>query len=68
MAGYEVALNYNGVLSPNFFVEATLVRNGQVHQESRELFVPPSKTAVANISPTTTIEIVAEVYCVRPRE
>jgi alpha-2-macroglobulin len=28
---------------PNFFVEATLVRNGQVHQESRELFVPPSK-------------------------
>ena len=28
---------------PNFFVEATLVRNGQVRQESRELFVPPSK-------------------------
>jgi uncharacterized protein YfaS (alpha-2-macroglobulin family) len=28
---------------PNFFVEATLVRNGQVHQESRELFVPPTK-------------------------
>jgi uncharacterized protein YfaS (alpha-2-macroglobulin family) len=28
---------------PNFFVEATLVRDGQVHQESRELFVPPSK-------------------------
>jgi uncharacterized protein YfaS (alpha-2-macroglobulin family) len=28
---------------PNFFVEATLVRDGHVHQESRELFVPPSK-------------------------
>lgn len=28
---------------PNFFVEATLVRNGQVHQEMRELFVPPTK-------------------------
>jgi uncharacterized protein YfaS (alpha-2-macroglobulin family) len=28
---------------PNFFVEATLVKNGQVRQESRELFVPPSK-------------------------
>jgi len=28
---------------PNFFVEATLVRNGQVHQEVRELFVPPTK-------------------------
>ena len=27
---------------PNFFVEATLVRNGQVRQESRELFVPPT--------------------------
>ena len=26
---------------PNFFVEATLVRNGRVHTESRELFVPP---------------------------
>ncbi|NQT82825.1 hypothetical protein HQ563_07375, partial [bacterium] len=26
---------------PNFFVEATLVRNGRVHMESRELFVPP---------------------------
>jgi alpha-2-macroglobulin len=28
---------------PNFFVEATLVRNGRVHMESRELFVPPSR-------------------------
>lgn len=28
---------------PNFFVEATLVRNGQIRQESRELFVPPNK-------------------------
>lgn len=27
---------------PNFFVEATLVRNGRVHMEQRELFVPPS--------------------------
>jgi hypothetical protein len=26
---------------PNFFVEATLVRNGRVHTEARELFVPP---------------------------
>ncbi len=26
---------------PNFFVEATLVRNGRVHSESRELLVPP---------------------------
>jgi uncharacterized protein YfaS (alpha-2-macroglobulin family) len=26
---------------PNFFVEATLVRNGRIHTESRELFVPP---------------------------
>ena len=26
---------------PDFFVEATLVRNGRVHMESRELFVPP---------------------------
>jgi hypothetical protein len=30
-------------LMPNFFVEATLIRNGQVRSESRELFVPPSK-------------------------
>ena len=28
---------------PNFFVEATLVRKGRVHQESRELYVPPAK-------------------------
>lgn len=28
---------------PNFFVEATLVRNGRVHTESRELFVPPER-------------------------
>jgi len=28
---------------PNFFVEATLVRNGRVHTEARELFVPPVK-------------------------
>lgn len=28
---------------PNFFVEATLVRNGRVHMENRELFVPPVK-------------------------
>jgi hypothetical protein len=28
---------------PNFFVEATLVRNGRMHMESRELFVPPVK-------------------------
>lgn len=28
---------------PNFFVEATLVRNGQVRQEMRELYVPPTK-------------------------
>ncbi len=28
---------------PNFYVEATLVRNGRVHMESRELFVPPVK-------------------------
>ncbi|MGZ4974486.1 MAG: alpha-2-macroglobulin family protein, partial [Limisphaerales bacterium] len=26
---------------PNFFVEATLVRDGRLHNESRELFVPP---------------------------
>jgi len=26
---------------PNFFVEATLVRNGRVHNEAQELFVPP---------------------------
>jgi hypothetical protein len=26
---------------PNFFVEATLVRNGRVHTEAQELFVPP---------------------------
>lgn len=26
---------------PNFFVEATLVRDGRVHTEARELFVPP---------------------------
>ncbi len=32
---------------PNFFVEATLVRNGQVRQESRELFVPPSKNLLS---------------------
>jgi alpha-2-macroglobulin len=28
---------------PNFFVEATLVRGGRMHNESRELFVPPSE-------------------------
>ena len=28
---------------PNFYVEATLVRNGRVHMESREVFVPPVK-------------------------
>jgi hypothetical protein len=28
---------------PNFFVEATMVRNGRVQQEMRELFVPPVK-------------------------
>jgi len=28
---------------PNFFVEATLVRNGRLHTEARELFVPPVK-------------------------
>ncbi len=28
---------------PNFFVEATLVRNGRVHSEARELFVPPDR-------------------------
>lgn len=28
---------------PNFFVEATLVRNGRVHMEKCELFVPPVK-------------------------
>ncbi len=28
---------------PNFFVEATLVRNGRIHMEGRELFVPPVK-------------------------
>jgi hypothetical protein len=32
---------------PNFFVEATLVRNGQVRQESRELYVPPSKNLLS---------------------
>jgi uncharacterized protein YfaS (alpha-2-macroglobulin family) len=26
---------------PNFFIEATLVRNGRIHTEARELFVPP---------------------------
>ncbi len=26
---------------PNFYVEATLVRNGRVHTEAQELFVPP---------------------------
>jgi len=29
---------------PNCFVEATLVRNGRVHMEQRELFVPPSRS------------------------
>jgi uncharacterized protein YfaS (alpha-2-macroglobulin family) len=28
---------------PNFFVEATLVRNGRVHTDARELFVPPDR-------------------------
>jgi len=28
---------------PNFFVEATLVRNGRLHTEARELFAPPVK-------------------------
>ena len=28
---------------PNFFVEATLVRDGRLHTEARELFVPPVK-------------------------
>lgn len=28
---------------PNFFVEATLVRNGRVHSEAREILVPPAQ-------------------------
>lgn len=32
---------------PNFFVEATLVRNGQVHQEMREIYVPPAKNILS---------------------
>ncbi len=37
---------------PNFFVEGTLVRNGRVHTESRELFVPPVEKLL-NVSITT---------------
>ncbi len=37
---------------PNFFVEATLVRNGRVHMESRELYVPPSHDLL-NLTVTT---------------
>ncbi len=40
---------------PNFFVEATLVRDGRVHLESRELFVPPSKNLL-NLTVTTDKE------------
>lgn len=46
---------------PNFFVEATLVRNGRVHTESREIFVPPVK-ALLNLA----IETDKAVY--RPGE
>jgi len=37
---------------PNFFVEATLVRNGRVQMESRELFVPPVE-GLLNVSVKT---------------
>lgn len=37
---------------PNFFVEATLVRNGRLHQECRELFVPPIE-GMLNVSVKT---------------
>ncbi|HEX4139028.1 MAG TPA: alpha-2-macroglobulin family protein, partial [Candidatus Methylacidiphilales bacterium] len=40
---------------PNFFIEATLVRDGRVHMESRELFVPPSKNLL-NLTVTTDKE------------
>jgi len=40
---------------PNFFVEATLVRNGRVHMESRELFVPPVE-GLLNVSVKTDRE------------
>ncbi len=40
---------------PNFFVEATLVRNGRVHMESRELFVPPVE-GLLNVSVRTDRE------------
>jgi uncharacterized protein YfaS (alpha-2-macroglobulin family) len=37
---------------PNFFVEATLVRDGRVHTEARELFVPPVRELL-NVAITT---------------
>jgi uncharacterized protein YfaS (alpha-2-macroglobulin family) len=37
---------------PNFFVEATLVRDGRVHTEPRELFVPPVE-GLLNLALTT---------------
>jgi alpha-2-macroglobulin len=37
---------------PNFFVEATLVRNGRLHTEARELFVPPVH-GLLNVAVTT---------------
>ncbi|MCH8807451.1 MAG: hypothetical protein IH986_15390, partial [Planctomycetes bacterium] len=37
---------------PNFFVEATLVRNGRVFTEQRELFVPPAEKLL-NVAITT---------------
>jgi hypothetical protein len=37
---------------PNFFVEASLVRNGRLHTESRELYVPPVE-GLLNVSVRT---------------
>lgn len=37
---------------PNFFVEATLVRNGRIHSEVRELFAPPEH-GLLNVSVKT---------------
>jgi len=46
---------------PNFFVEATLVRNGRVHTEAQELFVPP-------VQGLLTVEVETDKAKYRPGE
>jgi len=46
---------------PNFFVEATLVRNGRVHTEAQELFVPP-------VQGLLTVEVETDKAEYRPGE